>query len=520
MALSSDLYRELEDMAGPEYVSQDPVVLDGYAYQRVGEFDSSSERQTFTPRPEAVVLPENAEGVQAIVKWCNRRRVSFKATCTGYGPWNAMGGPGAILLDMRRMNRILELDEKNMFIVVEPYVSFGQIQAEAMKRGLNCNIIGAGSQTSFLASHTSMGGCGIQSVSMGYSGRNLLAVEWVQPTGEIVRIGSAGAGSGWFSGDGPGPSLRGVIRGANGASGGIGVFTKCAGKLGPWFGPEQLKINGASPEYEVEIPPLFGYHILEWPTWDECAEGMYRISEAGLPYALHKAGGPGSHGAVATTTNNEYWEKRKAGKYLIPKVSMALVMAAFSEKQHEYQVKTLDKILKETGGEICPVGEEAAFRNRDFLHMIRGCFVPRLAFRPTGAFTEDGLLGVDSIAHSMRGLGMDEPLKDKYAQKGVILADGTYNTWAAIWEGGHIAHFECGHQFDHTDPDSYRGVFEMMQEGVAISMKTPMASYWVAPAKEIGPLCENFHVWLGKIKRAYDPNLRSDPSAYISGEED
>ena len=116
-------------MVGTEYISADPVVLDGYAYQRVGEFDTASERQAFTPRPEAAVLPENTEAVQAIVKWCNRRGVSFKASCTGYGPWNAMTREGAILLDMRRMNRILELDEKNMFIVVEPYVSFGQIQS-------------------------------------------------------------------------------------------------------------------------------------------------------------------------------------------------------------------------------------------------------------------------------------------------------------------------------------------------------------------------------------------------------
>jgi glycolate oxidase len=520
MPLSSDLYRELEDMVGTEYISADPVVLDGYAYQRVGEFDTASERQAFTPRPEAAVLPENTEAVQAIVKWCNRRGVSFKASCTGYGPWNAMTREGAILLDMRRMNRILELDEKNMFIVVEPYVSFGQIQSEAWKRGLNCNIIGAGAQTSFLASHTSMGGCGIQTVSMGYSGRNILGVEWVTPTGEIVRIGSPGNGSGWFSGDGPGPSIRGIIRGCNGASGGLGVFTKCAGKLGPWPGPAELKIEGASPEYEAEIPPLFDYHILEWPTWEKCADGLYRICEAGLPYALHKAGGPGSHGAIVTTTNNEYWERRKAGELLIPKVSMGLVMAAKSAREHTFQVKVLDKILAETGGRICPVGEEPTFRRRDFLHMVKACFVPRLAFRLTGAFTEDGMIGIDSIAHATMGLGMDEAIKDKYAEKGAILADGTYNTWAVMWEAGHLAHFECGHQFDQMDDESVRGVAEMMRDGMDMAEKVPLASHWIAPPKMIGPQCENFHLWMGAIKRTFDPNLKSDPSAYISGEED
>ena len=46
------------------------------------------------------------------------------------------------------MNRILEIDQKNMYIVVEPYVSFAQVQAEVHKVGLNCNILGAGGEYS------------------------------------------------------------------------------------------------------------------------------------------------------------------------------------------------------------------------------------------------------------------------------------------------------------------------------------------------------------------------------------
>ena len=51
-----------------------------------------------------------------------------------------------IQFDLRRMDKILEIDEKNLFAVVEPYVICAQLQAEAMKRGLNINIIGAGAR--------------------------------------------------------------------------------------------------------------------------------------------------------------------------------------------------------------------------------------------------------------------------------------------------------------------------------------------------------------------------------------
>ena len=103
------------------------------------------------------------------------------------------------------MNRILDIDEKNMTILVEPYVSFAQVQAEAMKRGLNCNVLGAGGQVSYLASLTSLHGNNSQAVSQGYSGRNLLGVEWVSPTGRNRPPGSARFRPGWFTGDGPAP---------------------------------------------------------------------------------------------------------------------------------------------------------------------------------------------------------------------------------------------------------------------------------------------------------------------------
>src|SRR4030042_119997 len=89
-----------------------------------------------------------------------------------------VGSEGTIILDLRRMNRILDLDEKNMTILVEPYVSFAQVQSEAIKRGLTCNVLGAGSQVSYLASLTSLHGNNSQAVSQGYSGRNLLGGAW------------------------------------------------------------------------------------------------------------------------------------------------------------------------------------------------------------------------------------------------------------------------------------------------------------------------------------------------------
>jgi glycolate oxidase len=523
MALSKDVYRELEDMLSPENLSEDPATLEGYAYQNNFGPVSTKPEDRYLPRPEAVALPGSTEEVQAIIRLCIRRGIKSKAFCTGYGPHNAVGGEGTIILDLRRMSRILEFDEKNMYIVVEPYVSAAQVHAEAMKRGLGCHIVAAGAQVSMLAGATSMHGNNFVAISNSYAGRNVLGVEWVLPTGELLRLGSLGSGAGWFSGDGPGPSLRGIMRGAAGAQGGLGVFTKCACHLHPWPGPKAMNTEGISPEYEAEVPPLCEYHIIEFPGWDQFADGMYKISEAGIAYALHKTGGPGSHGAYVTTTNNEYYERRQAGELLIPRYSLAIIMAAGSAGEHAYQVKVLDRILEETGGEISAVGEEPTFKKRDYMHMMRVSSTPRLCFRLTGTFGIDGLLGMDAIGNVMAGLKMDEVLRDKYEEKGVLMADGTNNAWATAFEGGHFALIEAGHPYDPSSAEACQGVTEMAAEGAGKAMQTPLAFSWVVMGDErvkmLGPAFHNVHDWMRKIKKVFDPHTVSDPSGYISAEE-
>lgn len=521
MALSMDAYRELEDIVGPENLSMDPAVLEGYSYYRsVGVVETSGISSGYFLQPEAVVLPGHTKEVQAIVKWCGRSGIKCKSISTGFGPHNAVESEGEIILDMRRMNRILDIDEKNMIAVVEPYVSFAQVQAEAMKRGLNCHIVGAGCQVSALASHTSVGGNATQGISQGHGARNALAMELVLPTGEILQFGSLGSGSGWFSSNGPGPSLRGVVRGMNGAFGALGVFTKCAFRLNPWPGPREIKINGISPYHETEVPPLFEYHVLEWPTWEKCADALLKIGEARIAFAIHKTSGPGSHGSIVTGCNNEYYEKLQAGEMNMPRVSWAVVLYANSQKEHDYGVKVLDKILEETEGKILPVGEDPVFKKRDFLNMIKTCFVPRLAYRVTGSFSVDGITGIDSIDNMVLANKLDDIHRDKFAEKGIIFNDGSNNSWAAPFDDCHYGLSECGQQYDPMDDESCKGLEEMVQEGTKICLTTPIPISAMASgglAELLGPMCCDFHLWMQKIKKTFDPDRVFDSLSYVPG---
>lgn len=198
MAIKREQYTAFEDILGPDNISSDPVILDGYAW-RSGQVAGPDK---FKPRFEAVALPQSTEEVQAIVRLCNKFKLQFKASSTGWGIYCDPTGPGVIKIDLKRMNRILEINERNMYAVVEPAVIYAQLQAELMKKGLNCNVNGAGGVTSALpiAAHE---GIGHMSQHTSYGARNQLALEWVTPDGEIIKLGSLGSLGEWFCGDGP-----------------------------------------------------------------------------------------------------------------------------------------------------------------------------------------------------------------------------------------------------------------------------------------------------------------------------
>ena len=240
MINTEEAYKDLEACVGADNISREPAVLDGYCWQPLANMDP----KIWVIRPFAVVLPASTEEVQAIIKTCNKHGLKFKAFSTGWGAWAGCGEENVVQIDLRRMNRIIEIDAKNMRAVIEPYVSGAQLQAEAWKVGLNTNIVGAGPNCSPLAAATSAWGLGHSGIYMSYSPRNILGMEWVTPEGEIVKIGSWGSGLDVFVGDGPGPSLRGIVRGGIGAFSGLGIFTKCSLKLYNWPGPPEIKADG------------------------------------------------------------------------------------------------------------------------------------------------------------------------------------------------------------------------------------------------------------------------------------
>ncbi len=541
--LSKEVYQALEDIVGPTNISEEPAILDSYAFQYAAELYNNGSR--FQCRPAAVILPGSTEEVQAIVRMCNRYKVKYKAYSTGWGTW---GGPlveGTIQLDMRRMDHILEIDEQNMFAVIEPYVVGATLQAEAMKVGLNTHMIGAGSVSSPLASATSMGGQGPSGISMGHTSENLLALEWVMPTGDILRTGSLGSGAGWFCGEGPGPSTRSVVRGAAGAQGAMGVFTKCAMKLYPWPGPPVLPVEGTVPAYNSPLPKNIRAYTLAFPTWQSYAEAAYRIFDSEIGYIAHrqfnKLGDELGNAFFMmyidpskTLDDFEEFLNRPEIQKLTEeaKISFQMVLAGNTNRDIEYQEKVLDQILAETGGWKVAAMSDPAMEKFTLLYLIRLCF-KNLNFVYVGgyhgSFAQQGT--PDFLISSYI-----EPAKElmrKHQETGLLVDCGPDAMM------GPLSHFGYGHscgfeQFAFYDPHDKESVKEMVEYGeearkLARELGIPAGLESVLSTgqhtrEELQSILSNaaqpaVFDWQRKIKRALDPNDTGDTN-YLWREEE
>ena len=126
----NDIVNELAELVGRDNVAADPASLEEYAQD-----------ESFVPRltPWAVVRPGSAEEVQMIVAWANETATPLVPVSSG-GPHfhgdTVPSVPGAVMLDLRRMDKILRVDRRNRMAVIEPGVTYPQAQAALAEHGM------------------------------------------------------------------------------------------------------------------------------------------------------------------------------------------------------------------------------------------------------------------------------------------------------------------------------------------------------------------------------------------------
>jgi hypothetical protein len=120
----------LATIVGTQNFSDDPQILREYAS------DGS-----FTPAqmPSCLVKPSTMEEVQAVVRWANQNHVPLVPVSSGAPHFRGdtvPGVEGAVIVDLRRMNKIIRVDNVNRVAIVEPGVTFGELETALGKAGM------------------------------------------------------------------------------------------------------------------------------------------------------------------------------------------------------------------------------------------------------------------------------------------------------------------------------------------------------------------------------------------------
>ena len=182
--------------------------------------------------PDYIVMPKSTEEVQQIILLANEVRI----------PIVPMGGGlvlsgltipqrGGIVMDMKRMDRIIEVNEQSRYAVVEAGVAQGALKAYLEKHHPKLkHSLPDAPPIATIAGNIAIHGSGHLSQSEGgFHSEMVTGLEVVLPTGEIVKLGSCSIVPAWFS-RAPLPDLAGLFLGWNGTT---GVITKVGLKLYP-----------------------------------------------------------------------------------------------------------------------------------------------------------------------------------------------------------------------------------------------------------------------------------------------
>lgn len=512
-------YQELEEALGPENVSNDPAVLDGYAWQP----SFNTDPEIWVPRPVVVVLPSSTREVLRVVRICNRYGLKFKAFSTG---WGAHAGPseeGVVQVDLRRMNRILEIDERNMYAVVEPYVSGAQLQAEAMKRELNTHIIGAGPACSPLASATACWGVGWDGQYMSYSPRNLLGVEWVLPDGTLLKTGFLGSDLGWFCGDGPGPSLRGIMRGYVGAMSGNGIYTGAALKLFHWPGPEEVRGSGTLLDFSAPIPENLRFHMCFFPDLRSFNVAGYALGEAEIGYVVSKSSTAGYLLCILPHLLRNLRGKhalrtvlRDTLKYLL-----MVVLAAETPGEMAYQEGALREIISRHGGLSLELFHEVPALGKMFwMNFIRITIIP-LIYRAGGQFFT-GWSKDETWEVLTRYMEQAQGIKEKWIDREAILDDMGDCAWMTLYENSAYAHCEEIFAYDPRNRRHTESIVPLSLDFALTAIEDCMEqgfNFDPVMRKLFNSLQGGYAKWQRELSTRLDPNQAADARFYI-GEED
>ena len=214
--MNEGLLNSFVKIVGQENVKYSQAELLAYSYDATANFQS---------KPDVVVSPRDTDEVTQIVKLCAKEQLPIVPRGSGT---NLAAGTvptrGGVVLLFNRMNKIIELDEENLTITVQPGVITQDLSEYVERHGLFYPPDPSSMKISTIGGNVSENSGGLRGLKYGVTKDYVKALTVVLPNGEVLKTG------GKLAKDVAGYDLTYLLVGSEGT---LGVITEITLKLIP-----------------------------------------------------------------------------------------------------------------------------------------------------------------------------------------------------------------------------------------------------------------------------------------------
>jgi glycolate oxidase len=486
VAIDEPVLEELRGILGAEHVLTDkPARLNR---TRVPSPFPVHRWQEFMP--DVVVLPETTEQVAEVVKLANRLRIPVVPRAGGTGLADgAVPLRGGILVDIKRMNRILEIDLVDRTVTVQPGINMLKLNEELKKHGVIYPDDPASYPCSIVGGRIGTSGWSLIGGRYGHTRDLVVSMEWVLPTGEVIRVGDGGGRK--IRKSSTGYHLKHLFMGAQGT---LGICTEATLEL--------------VPRPEAEFAAFFGY-----PDFQTAYESTGALARSGLATLA----------AVVLFDEKKVEYLRRDDEAYIPQPPdvRAVVATAMYGTTDEVRpaARRLLRIGRETGGRY--LGDEVsqgdwASRHDRYATPLHGRTKDGQVV-PMSWHCEDASINYSALPHVMREW---HDIVARYIDRYGIFDDwgmffytnAAYRPW-----GDYLVEIDVGIWEQRLDEETWQGWVQCKREITEVSLKYQGSITACHGSTREGD-AEFVPVEMGgafevmkKIKRALDPNNIMNP---------
>jgi glycolate oxidase len=253
MSVIKSAYKEIENVIGSDFITDKDFMKAAY---------SRNVDPAFPDRwADMIVRPETTQEVSEIVKIANKYKIPMVPRGGGADLVGGSVTEGGILIDLTRMNQIVEINEMDFYCEVECGITWGELVSELHKKGLTTGVLGPGSGFSAtIGGGLSNSTAGFGSTKYGVVPDICLGVEVVlpNPQGTIIKTGAAANKYAKpFCRYGVAPDFTGLFMGDVGT---MGIKTRAFLRLFP------------ETPYKAQR-----YYMLQKNDYDKVVELMYKL---------------------------------------------------------------------------------------------------------------------------------------------------------------------------------------------------------------------------------------------------